>query len=66
MVSVPSTCTFTSPTLRLRGGQKYSLLLSCDIPNGGVAHIVKYYDSSISISFNLKSLAGRLKLINDK
>lgn len=37
-------------------------IISCDISNGGVAHIAKYYDSSISISFHIKSLATRLKL----
>ena len=34
-----------------------------DIPNGGLAHIVKYYDSSTLISFHIKSLAARFKLI---
>ena len=37
-------------------------IISRDIPNRGVAHIVKYFDSSISISFHIKSLAARLKL----
>ena len=38
-------------------------IISRDIPNGGVAHMVKYYDSSISIYFHIKSLAAILKLI---
>ena len=38
-------------------------IISRDIPNGGVAHIVKCNDSSISVSFHIESLAARLKLI---
>ena len=38
-------------------------IISHDIPNGGMAHKVKYYDSSISIHFHIKSLTARLKLI---
>ena len=38
-------------------------IISRDILNGGVADMIKYYDSSISISFHIKSLAARLKLI---
>ena len=37
-------------------------IISRDIPNGGVAHVVKYCGSSISIAFHIKSLAARLKL----
>ena len=28
-------------------------IISCNIPNGGMAHIAKYYDSSISIFFHI-------------
>ena len=38
-------------------------IISRDIPNGGMAYIVKYYDSNISTSFHIKRLAARLKLI---
>ena len=34
-----------------------------DIPNGDMAHIVKHYDNCILISFHIKSLAARIKLI---
>ena len=38
-------------------------IMSHDIPSGGVAHNSNDHNSSILISFHVKSLAARLKLI---
>ena len=44
-----------SPSVSCRGGWKCGLSFHVTFLMEGVAHIVRYYDSSFSISFNIKS-----------